>query len=304
MLERLRQRGWRAAGQQHSVRNGNGSGGGGGGGASEGPYAIDGPLSAGGGEAAPLSLAGWEGSIEAGIRQRADHVASRLERAEALAAEQRAAYDASAAASSSADPADQRRKRRTGLFAAQIAARHAAAEAAGAVAPYWVTETIDNDELSLGVAPELVVQLAALRRERDEAERALRFSAAMKALVASPSVECCICLDTFAVAAVMPDCLHLMCRSCMAQHAGSAASFRCPLCRVAISRAAVVTFTKASRPAPVIVAAMPTSDAGGATLTHTDDTFATAAAAAVTAAAAARAASPPTAFRFRTNVDY
>lgn len=110
--------------------------------------------------------------------------------------------------------------------------------------PEWVRSVVDNVEDTRGLNDALVAQLAQLRRVVADCERALAFSAAMRQLIASDDSECPVCLERYTVAAVMP-CLHATCRSCMRTHAGGASSFRCPLCRVGVPRAEVITFTKA-----------------------------------------------------------
>lgn len=199
-----------------------------------------------------LQLTSWSGAMEADVTARLSEASARLAVAEEEAAKQQSAFVAAGGVIGAAP-----RPRGGGafgdLFAAQREAAAEAAAASGETPPEWLADIVDNASDMAGIEPALAAQLGELRRTVADCERALRFSKAMRELVASREAECPVCLETYEVAAVLP-CLHATCRECMRTHAGErAAGFRCPLCRKAVSRAEVVTFTKAPVKVPVVL---------------------------------------------------
>ena len=200
-----------------------------------------------------LQLTSWSGAMEADVTARLSEASARLTVAEAEAAKQQSAFVAAGGVIGAAP-----RPRGGGgafgdLFATQREAAEEAAAASGETPPEWLADIVDNASDMAGIEPALAAQLGELRRTVSDCARALRFSKAMRELVASKEAECPVCLQTYEVAAVLP-CLHATCRDCMRTHAGErAAGFRCPLCRKAVSRAEVVTFTKAPVKVPVVL---------------------------------------------------
>lgn len=190
---------------------------------------------------APLLLDCWSGALEAGITRRQASASAALAAAEAKAAEQKAAAEQST---------DQRAERvggaGGGAFASMLS-KMKTGLASGAPAAEWVGEAISVEEETRGVDPQLISELASLRRTLTECDRALQFSAAMRALVANAESECPVCLEAYEIAAVLP-CLHSTCRDCIRRHAASTQSFSCPLCRTIVQRAEVVTFAKPGVP--------------------------------------------------------
>ena len=189
------------------------------------------------GSAAPLQLESWAGALEADIQRRHKSAIAELAVAEAEAARQQAAWVGRG--HKLAPPIKASARAGGGAFGSML---ENVGDGDGTVD---VSEVVDNVVDTSGVEAALVSQLAALRRTVAECEKALSFSATMRELVTSADAECPVCLEVHTVAAVMP-CLHSTCRECMRKHAGAAATFRCPLCRKAVSRSEVTTFTKAA----------------------------------------------------------
>jgi len=101
----------------------------------------------------------------------------------------------------------------------------------------FIAEDVVNDELHR--------RLKALRAERDRCQRALRFARHMRILLEQNEANCPICFHTGSEAesfAVMPDCFHVICKTCLDSHAGYDAGFTCPMCRVNVARLEVIVF--------------------------------------------------------------
>ncbi|CAE7616454.1 RAD5B [Symbiodinium natans] len=93
-------------------------------------------------------------------------------------------------------------------------------------------------------------QLKALRGERDRCERSLRFARQMRALLERNEAHCPVCFQSGAETeafAVLPDCFHILCRSCLEQQAGMDPTFGCPMCRTSVFRLDVVVFRAPGR---------------------------------------------------------
>lgn len=127
-------------------------------------------------------------------------------------------------------------------------------------------EDVDQGLVSAFIAEDAIDeglqrQLKALRDERERCDRALRFAKQMRTLLEDNEAHCPICfrsgaeVDTYAV---MPDCFHLLCRTCLDQQVGFEPSFACPMCRVNVARLDVTVFR-----APAPTASGGDGDGGG-----------------------------------------
>lgn len=107
----------------------------------------------------------------------------------------------------------------------------------------FIAEDVVDDELHR--------KLKALREERERCERALRFARQMRALLEKNEANCPVCFhsgEETEAFAVLPDCFHVLCRTCLDRQAGFEPSFACPMCRVSVARLDVVVFRAPGRP--------------------------------------------------------
>uniref|UniRef100_A0A7S4T7H0 RING-type domain-containing protein n=1 Tax=Alexandrium monilatum TaxID=311494 RepID=A0A7S4T7H0_9DINO len=103
------------------------------------------------------------------------------------------------------------------------------------------------------IQQELHQRLKVLREERERCERSLRFARNMHELLERNEAHCPVCLhggNEAEAFAVLPECFHVLCRSCLEGQAAGRAAFACPMCRANTVRTEVVIF----RPPPTSIA--------------------------------------------------
>lgn len=102
------------------------------------------------------------------------------------------------------------------------------------------------------IKQELHQRLKVLRDERERCQRSLVFAHNMHELLERNEAHCPVCLHSgrdVEAFAVLPECFHVLCRSCLESQAAGRASFACPMCRAAATHADVVLFRAPEAPA-------------------------------------------------------
>ena len=89
-------------------------------------------------------------------------------------------------------------------------------------------------------------RLVALQSERERLVASLRFASHVQRQLTIQNKEaeasCPICLEPCTLRAVLPDCFHSLCSSCLQRASGGNSAFNCPLCRTRVKTWTVTVF--------------------------------------------------------------